>query len=583
MSVPVVILALCIPAWAAQPQLVSLNPSSGGGASQTFTLSVSDSAGAADIGPINVLINSALNGSTGCWIYFNHPGQFSLYSNGQWTAPASAGGTLSSSACSVQLVSGNDSGTTSSVSFAITFDPSFDGAKTIWAAASDVAGNSGGYQQMGTYNVSTASGVPANVSVSPNNPTMYQNSPQTFTVVASDSAGAADLQGIHFLFVSGGFNGAPSAIACWMWYQRSTDTLSMYNGGNWSAPAPLGGGGATLTGDQCTLDTSQASASASGNQLTLVVPIVPTTQNRVEIYMNALTNANSATDYQDMGHAIVYPPNNNQGSFTVSSNGGPETQPQGISPAKNGGAYITVTPSGGFTGPVTLSGNAQGSRSGNTSQFSFSFDPQPVQTRGNSIATISAGAAEPDRYSVTVTGTSGDQSATSGALTFYLDNAPPAVTLSPPTHTQSGVTFVIDAIDQAGFGAIQYMQLLIAPSLDGAHACWTAWSVWPASSLTLATDNGYGWSFAGNTQLPGGPNGTSPAASNSQCTVSGNAAKVDYNTGTVNTNMSPNEERWTIPITFEPGFSGTQTVYVNATNYSGLSTGYQALGTVTTP
>jgi hypothetical protein len=583
LNVPVVLLALSIPAWAAQPQLLSLNPSSGGGASQTFTLSVSDSAGVADIGPINLLINSTLDGSSGCWIYFNHPGQFSLYSNGQWTAPASTGGTLSSSACSVQLVSGTDSGTTASVSFAISFTPSFNGAKTIWAAASDLAGNSTGYQQMGTYNVATASGTPANVSVSPNNPTMYQNSPQTFTVVASDTAGAADLQGIHFLFMSGGYNDYPLAIACWMWYQRSTNTLSMYNGGNWSAPAPLGSGGSLLTGDQCTVDTTQASASASGNQLTLVVPVTPTTQNRVEIYMNAVTNANSATDYQDMGHAIVYPPNNNQGSFTVSSNGGPETQPQGISPTQDGGAYITVTASGGFTGPVTLTGNTQGSKSGNTSQLSFSFNPQPVQTQGNSIATISAAGAEPDRYSVTFTGTSGSQTATSGPLTFYVDNAPPAVTLTSVTRTQSGITFVIDATDQAGFGAIQYMQLLIASSLDGANACWTAWSVWPASSLSLAADSGNQWTFAGNTQLPGGPNGTSPAASNSQCTVSGNAAKVDYNTGTADTNMPPTEERWTIPITFSPSFSGTQTIYVNASNYSGLSTGYQPLGTVTTP
>jgi hypothetical protein len=151
------------------------------------------------------------------------------------------------------------------------------------------------------------------------------------------------------------------------------------------------------------------------------------------------------------------------------------------------------------------------------------------------------------------------------------------------TRTQSGITFVVDATDQATFGAIRYMQILIGPTLDGAHACWVAWSVWPASSLALAEDNGDGWDNAGNTQLPGGPNGTSPPASNSQCTVSGNAAKVDYNTGTVDTNMSPNQERWTIPITFTPAFSGTQTIYVNATNYSGLSTGYQPLGTVTTP
>ena len=92
------------PAWATQPQLISLNPSSGSGQSQTFALTVSDPAGAADIGSMNLLINSSLDGSSGCWIYFDHPNaRFTLYSNGNWTGPASTGGTLSGSLCSVQL------------------------------------------------------------------------------------------------------------------------------------------------------------------------------------------------------------------------------------------------------------------------------------------------------------------------------------------------------------------------------------------------------------------------------------------------------------------------------------------------
>src|SRR3569833_835458 len=139
--------ALCLPAWAAQPQLISLDPSSGSGQSQTITLTASDSAGAADIGSMNLLINSSLDGSTGCWIYFDHSAaRFSLYSGGNWTGPASTGGTLSSSACSVQLASTNDSGNKTAISNTKTKPTTIAGSQTIWAAAGDQAGTNTGYQ-----------------------------------------------------------------------------------------------------------------------------------------------------------------------------------------------------------------------------------------------------------------------------------------------------------------------------------------------------------------------------------------------------------------------------------------------------
>ncbi|HVW11664.1 MAG TPA: hypothetical protein VHC90_23940, partial [Bryobacteraceae bacterium] len=49
---------------AAQPQAVNVSPTSGSGTSQTFTLTASDSDGAADVSGMNLLIGGpTLNGS----------------------------------------------------------------------------------------------------------------------------------------------------------------------------------------------------------------------------------------------------------------------------------------------------------------------------------------------------------------------------------------------------------------------------------------------------------------------------------------------------------------------------------------
>ena len=50
-------------AFAATPQVVSTSPSSGTGYAQTFSFTFSDTAGVADLGVVNVLINNGLNGA----------------------------------------------------------------------------------------------------------------------------------------------------------------------------------------------------------------------------------------------------------------------------------------------------------------------------------------------------------------------------------------------------------------------------------------------------------------------------------------------------------------------------------------
>ena len=55
------------------PAPVSLQPASGSGLSQVFTLTYTDTNGANDLGVINVLINGALNGVHACYLAFSQP------------------------------------------------------------------------------------------------------------------------------------------------------------------------------------------------------------------------------------------------------------------------------------------------------------------------------------------------------------------------------------------------------------------------------------------------------------------------------------------------------------------------------
>ena len=145
---------------AATPRIVSLIPSSGSGLTKTFTLAAFDAEGPTDIGSMNLLINTSLNGSDGCWIYYDHVrGAASLYSDdGRW-------GAIQNSRCSLGVVSRNDSVSDAIVSLTITFPASWQGPRRIWAAATDLAGNSDGYHQVGTFTV-LSNGPPQDFSVS---------------------------------------------------------------------------------------------------------------------------------------------------------------------------------------------------------------------------------------------------------------------------------------------------------------------------------------------------------------------------------------------------------------------------------
>ena len=124
---------------ASGPAPVSVTPSSGSGSSQTFAFMFSDPAGAADINSAQIIINSSLATTNGCYFYLYASGSNVLYLANdagafQSSLPVGATGTLQNSQCSVNVGASSvmSSGTTFTLNLALSFTPAFAGSKNIY-------------------------------------------------------------------------------------------------------------------------------------------------------------------------------------------------------------------------------------------------------------------------------------------------------------------------------------------------------------------------------------------------------------------------------------------------------------------
>lgn len=142
----------------------SLTPARGSGGigtSQLFTFSVSDSRGFPNIGVVNVVVNTALDGRNACYIaYVRSTNTIFLVNDvGDALLPgivAGGTGSVSNSQCTIDAAgsSAGGAGPNLTLQLRITFKPSFTGNMIIYAAARDTQEqNNTGWQPMGTWTV----------------------------------------------------------------------------------------------------------------------------------------------------------------------------------------------------------------------------------------------------------------------------------------------------------------------------------------------------------------------------------------------------------------------------------------------
>jgi len=143
------------------PSVTGVSPARGAGSSQTFTFTFSDTKGFADLGVVNILINTFLDGRQACYLAYSQPLNVLYLENdvGSGLLPGLAlngTGTLGNSQCTINGVSSSatGNGNTLLLTLSVTFGGTFTGNKVIYMAARDTTGaNNSGWQSMGSWTV----------------------------------------------------------------------------------------------------------------------------------------------------------------------------------------------------------------------------------------------------------------------------------------------------------------------------------------------------------------------------------------------------------------------------------------------
>ena len=242
-------------------QAVSVTPYAGSGASQLFTVEVSDSAGVADIASMSLMIASA--SQYYCLVTYTHAtNTLTLAPSGVTTST-----TMANSACTVQLAQSGPTtaaGTMQLFNLALSFNGTMRGSQYVSALVTSASGTTSGWQTLGTWTVTASTADPASaVTVVPASGTGMT---QTFRFTYVDPSGPGDLTNVMAEI------GSSVASGCVVQVTPNNNQASLTQGTGYSGagPGPLGSHD-VLQNSQCSLDLAESSAVWSGNTLTVTL------------------------------------------------------------------------------------------------------------------------------------------------------------------------------------------------------------------------------------------------------------------------------------------------------------------------
>ncbi len=259
------------------PTVISATPTATSGTQQTFTFTVADPDGAADLGIVNVLINNFLDGRNACYIAYSRPlNTVYLVTNDGSNLTSlllNGSGTTSNGQCTIvgsgssAVLSGNSLALTLVVQFNAT---AFAGRKILYVAARDLAENNSDWQPMGAYGVATPLATnPMVVSLSPASGT---GATATLTLTYRDATAGTNLQPSQILIG----RALDASNACYIAFVNSTNEIYLVkdNGVDLIVPGITAGATSGFTEkSQCRVDAVGSSRSISGNTMTLTVKI----------------------------------------------------------------------------------------------------------------------------------------------------------------------------------------------------------------------------------------------------------------------------------------------------------------------
>jgi len=300
------------------PVVVGGTPPSGTGTNQSFTFQFSDPAGYQSLGVVNVLINSALDGRSACYLAYSVQSN-TLYlvgDSGQAQGPyAGALGlgntsTIQNSQCAVKLTSAIGSGSVLTLVLNISFTPSFSGNKIVFVAARDMGTGNSSWQPLGVWqNPLTSPGAITVAGVDPARSSKPGGQSQQYTFTFTDIKGSGDF-GVLNVLINNSIDGRK---ACYLAYSTTTRMLYLIDdqgdaGGPFAGTMPLNGGSNGVSNSQCAVNGAGSAVSVSANTLTLTLNLTFTEAfagNRV-IWAAARDHSDgNNTGWQSMGTVTV--------------------------------------------------------------------------------------------------------------------------------------------------------------------------------------------------------------------------------------------------------------------------------------
>lgn len=287
--------------------VVSLTPSSGSGLSGAFTGTFTDAQGGSQLYlgyilflPTPNVVQYTATGS--CLIEYNRISNAMRLINDAGTGwlpgvlglPVGNPGSLGNSYCTVNVgqSSAQISGKTMTVTPAVTFNRAFTGELATFLQGFDVTGAYTGMTQFGNW-VAVKGKQAAGPYIVSASPASGAGSSATVSFTAGDTHGVSSLSFVTAL-ISAVIVGA---TPCQAFYFPTTNTLNLVNDAGTamvSANGIVPGTAGSLANSRCTINTGAASATISGNNVTVSMAMTFNTSTfagQQNIYVNAFDNA----------------------------------------------------------------------------------------------------------------------------------------------------------------------------------------------------------------------------------------------------------------------------------------------------
>jgi hypothetical protein len=255
-----------------------------GSGNNTFTMTVSDTAGNADIGLAYLLFNTSLTPHYGCLVLYDATNNFLLLYNDAGTALVSGtitpgtAGTLANTRCQISGTGASvvRAGNNLSVAVPITFLGAFVGTNTQYVYVVTKENVTAGYVVEGTW-TGSADAAPT---ISPNQFTSSGN-PQTFNITYSDSTSGENIALAYAFFGENLVLNNTCVIA----YSSGVNLIYLLNdAGTGLAGSITPGAAGTASNSQCTIASGGATSVAGAN---LTVPVNITASARFGGLKNA--------------------------------------------------------------------------------------------------------------------------------------------------------------------------------------------------------------------------------------------------------------------------------------------------------